>query len=289
MTNDLPLYSVGRNHTDVYHPPPSSLPGKPTKLTLNLAVQIEYALNSEDIEFKVYTPMDVDDLPVNVDESRICTPMDVDETCVTDSSGPEAYSHISTDGSHQTDNTSVGTKESGILALDSHYASNYPGMFARIDGVSKLTDYQTKSPSSTSNQTFLAHSNLGQDLLQQEWESWDSGTLQDQKLMYKKKWKIMRHTKQPFFPFQFRHIPWPIFRSGDRYPEISTPSVEWFIFGETLGRSPTKESKRLAKENLRLFHADKFDLVLRRVLPSERERARHGAEAVCRVLTRHIN
>ncbi|KAJ7923887.1 hypothetical protein B0H13DRAFT_1864504 [Mycena leptocephala] len=285
MTNDLPLYSVGRNHADVDHPPPSSLPGKPTKLTLNLAVQIEYALNSEDIEFKVYTPMDVDESPVSVDESRIYTPMDVDETWVTvwNSSGPEAYSHISMDGSHQADYTSAGSKESGILALDSHYASNYPGMFARID------DYQTKSPLSTSNQTFLVHPNLGQDHLQREWESRDSGTLQDQKIMYKKKWEIMRHTKQPFFPFQFRHIPWPIFRSGDRYPEISTPSVECFIFGKTLGRSPTKESKRLAKENLRLFHADKFDLVLRRVLPLERERARHGAEAVCRVLTRHIN
>ncbi|KAJ7934093.1 hypothetical protein B0H13DRAFT_2262619 [Mycena leptocephala] len=95
-----------------------------------------------------------------------------------------------------------------------------------------------------------------EDLLQQEWESWDSGTLQDQKLMYKKKWEIMRHAKRPIFPFQFRHIPRPTFRSGDRYPEISTPSVECFIFGET---PPTKESKRLAKENLRLFHADKFD------------------------------
>lgn len=84
MTNDLPLYSVGRNHADVDHPPPSSLPGEPTKLTLNLAVQIEYALNSEDIEFKAYTPMDVDESPVSVDESKIYTPMDVDETCELD-------------------------------------------------------------------------------------------------------------------------------------------------------------------------------------------------------------
>ncbi|KAJ7713175.1 hypothetical protein B0H14DRAFT_3016924 [Mycena olivaceomarginata] len=277
MMNDLPLRNVGRNHADVCHLPPSGKPLKDIVLTLNLAVQV--GLKSEDIEFKVYTPMDVDDLPVNVDEPRVYTPMDVDETWVTtwNSTGQEEYCHISMDGSQQAANTS-----------DSH-ASTYPGMFTRFDCASKLTDCQTKSPLSTSNQTFLAPSNFGQHRLQREWERWDSGTLQDQKLMYRKKWEIMRHSKQPLFPFQFRHIPWPIFRSGERYPEINTPSVEYFIFGETRGTPPTEESKRLVKENLKLFHSDKFTLVLGRVLPVDREWARHGAEAVCRVLTRHLN
>ncbi|KAJ7812765.1 hypothetical protein B0H13DRAFT_1925934 [Mycena leptocephala] len=251
--NDLPLRSVGRNHADVCHLPPSGKPLKDIVLTLNLAVQV--GLKSEDIEFKVYTPMDVDDLPVNVDEPRVYTPMDVDETWVTtwDSTGQEEYCHISMDGSQQAANTS---------------------------------DCQTKSPLSTSNQTFLAPSNFGQHRLQREWERWDSGTLQDQKLMYRKKWEIMRHSKQPLFPFQFRHIPWPILRSGERYPEINTPSVEYFIFGETRGTPPTEESKRLVKENLKLFHSDKFTLVLGRVLPVDREWARHGAEVITDPLDR---
>ncbi|KAJ6545954.1 hypothetical protein B0H10DRAFT_1969815 [Mycena sp. CBHHK59/15] len=76
--NDLPtLHRVGWNHADVCHQPPRSLPGKPPKdiqLTLSLVVQVGYALNSEGIKSKVYTPMDVDDPilynPVNVDEPR---------------------------------------------------------------------------------------------------------------------------------------------------------------------------------------------------------------------------
>ncbi|KAJ6618420.1 hypothetical protein B0H10DRAFT_2376379 [Mycena sp. CBHHK59/15] len=87
--NDLPtLHRVGWNHADVCHQPPRSLPCKPPKdiqLTLSLVVQVGYALNSEDIKSKVYTPMDVDDPtlynPVNADEPRVYTPMDVDETC----------------------------------------------------------------------------------------------------------------------------------------------------------------------------------------------------------------
>ncbi|KAJ7868191.1 hypothetical protein B0H14DRAFT_2572435 [Mycena olivaceomarginata] len=85
--------------------------------------------------------------------------------------------------------------------------------------------------------------------LQREWERWDSETLQDQKLMYRKKWEIMRHSKQPLFPFQFRHIPWPIFRSGEIYPEINTPSVEYFT--------------RHAVASLRLYGASIFNKLIR--------------------------
>ncbi|KAJ7930163.1 hypothetical protein B0H13DRAFT_1858993 [Mycena leptocephala] len=209
--NDLPLRNVGRNHAGVCHLPPSGKPLKDIVLTLNLAVQV--GLRSEDIEFKVYTSMDVDDLPVNVDEPR---------------------------------GLLLGT------APDKRNIAAFQWM-------------------EVSKRRTLPHR------LQREWERWDSGTLQDQKLMYRKKWEIMTHSKQPLFPFQFRHIPWPIFRSGERYPEINTPSVEYFIFGETRGTPPTEESK---KENLKLFHSDKFTLVLGRVLPVDREWARHGAEAV---------
>ncbi|KAJ7750174.1 hypothetical protein B0H14DRAFT_2982225 [Mycena olivaceomarginata] len=278
--NDLPtLHRVGWNHADVCHQPPRSLPGKPPKdiqLTLSLVVQVGYALNSEDMESKVYTPMDVDDPtlynPVNVDEPKVYTPMDVDETWVTawNRSHQDTYCDSSMDssmeGSPQAANTS-----------DPTCASTYPGMFVRLDCAPGLTA-SCRPPIRTSSPP----SNSGQHLVQREWESWDSGTLADQKLMYRKKWEIMRRNKQPLFPFQFRHIPWPIFRSGEKYPEINTPSVEYFIFGETRGKPPTKESKRLVKENLKLFHSDKFALVLGRVLPVDREWARH-------LLTRHLS
>ncbi|KAJ6623855.1 hypothetical protein B0H10DRAFT_1943634 [Mycena sp. CBHHK59/15] len=110
--NDLPLRSVGRNHADVCHLPPSGKPLKDIVLTLNLAVQV--GLKSEDIEFKVYTPMDVDDLPVNVDEPK-----------------HRILPHFN------------GWKS----ASGEHF---------RFDCAPKLTDCQTKSPLSTSNQTFLA-------------------------------------------------------------------------------------------------------------------------------------
>ncbi|KAJ7865895.1 hypothetical protein B0H14DRAFT_3133291 [Mycena olivaceomarginata] len=267
------------NDLPTLHRPPRSLPCKPPKdiqLTLSL---VGYALNSEDIESKVYTPMDVDDPtlynPVNVDEPKVYTPMDVDETWVTawNRSHEDTYCNGSIDSSME------GSPQVAITS-DPNCASTYPGMFARLDCAPGLTDCQMKNLLSTSNQNFLPPSNSGQHLVQREWESWDSGTLADQKLMYRKKWEIMKRNKQPLFPFQFRHIPWPIFRSGEKYPEINTPSVEYFIFGETRGKPPTKESKRLVKENLKLFHSDKFALVLGRVLPVDREWARYCAEAL---------
>lgn len=136
---------------------------------------------------------------------------------------------------------------------------------------------------STSNQKCLPPL----DFSQREWESWDSGSLANQKLIYEK-WAIIRHNKQHLFPFQFRHIPWPIFRSHESNPEINTPCLEYFIFGEARGNPPTSESRSLIKRNLNLFHPDKFALVLDRVLPMDRKLASHCAEVVCRVLTRHL-
>ncbi|KAJ6552349.1 hypothetical protein B0H10DRAFT_1964931 [Mycena sp. CBHHK59/15] len=136
--NDLPtLHRVGWNHADVCHQPPRSLPCKPPKdiqLTLSLVVQVGYALNSEDIKSKVYTPMDVDDPtlynPVNADEPRVYTPMDVDETWVTawNSSYQDTYCD-SLDGSPHAANTS-----------DANCASTYPGMFVRFDCGPGFTD-----------------------------------------------------------------------------------------------------------------------------------------------------
>ncbi|KAJ7847916.1 hypothetical protein B0H14DRAFT_2583305 [Mycena olivaceomarginata] len=95
---------------------PRTVPRKPPKdilLTLNPAVQIEYALNSEE---KVYTPMDIEEPPVNVDEPRVYPPMDVDETWVTtwNSTGQEEYCHISMDGSQQAANTSGELADSRV-------------------------------------------------------------------------------------------------------------------------------------------------------------------------------
>ncbi|KAJ7788775.1 hypothetical protein B0H14DRAFT_2947232 [Mycena olivaceomarginata] len=106
------------------------------------------------------------------------------------------------------------------------------------------------------------------------------GPFRPGKRIYKKKWAILRQNKQLLFPFQFRHIPWPIFRSDENNIEINTPSVESFIFGEeTRGIPSTCGSRRLAKQNLKLFHSDKFALILDRVLLLDRECARHCAEA----------
>jgi hypothetical protein len=126
------------------------------------------------------------------------------------------------------------------------------------------------------------------NLVQQQWESWDLAPLRTQKSIYKEKWAVLNHNRQPMFPLEFRHIPWPIFRSVESNLDISTPTVECFLFGETRGTLPTNDSRKPAKHNLRLFHSDKFPSTLERVVPRDRERARGSAETVCRVLTRHL-
>lgn len=95
--------------------------------------------------------------------------------------------------------------------------------------------------------------------------------------------------QESLVPLSIPTHPWPIFRWNETYPEINTPSVEYFILGDTRGNPPTNESRRLAKENLKFFHPDKFALVLDIVLPIDRAWARHYAERVCRILTRHLN
>ncbi|KAJ7899568.1 hypothetical protein B0H14DRAFT_2673697 [Mycena olivaceomarginata] len=263
MMNNLSTSdTVGWNH-NVSYKPPHRMPGIPPRkigLTLNLVAQVVHVIDAQHTESKVDTPMDVDDPgyynPTNVDEPRVYTPMDVDKTC-------DSYEHI--------------------------LRNNYPGMSVGFDSVPGLTDYQMKNPLSTSNQNNLLPSAFSQHLRQREWESWDSGPLPTRQRIYKKKWASLRHNKQLLFPFQFRHIPWPIFRSDEKNIEINTPSVESFIFGETRGIPSTCESRRLAKQNLKLFHSDKFALILDRVLLMDRECARHCAEAVCRILTRHLN
>ncbi|KAJ7852468.1 hypothetical protein B0H14DRAFT_2759870 [Mycena olivaceomarginata] len=255
MMNNLSTFdTVGWNHNDnVSYKPPHQMPGIPPRkirLTLNLSAQVVHVIDTQYTESKVYTPMDVDDPvfynPTNVDEPRVYTPMDVDET----------YEHS--------------------------LRNNYPGMSVGFDfdSVPGLTDYQMKNPLSTSNQNNFLPSAFSQHLRQKEWESWESGPLPNRQRIYKKKWAILRHNKQLLFPFQFRHVPWPIFRSDEKNIEINTPSVESFIFGETQGIPSTCESRRLAKQNLKLFHSDKFAWILDRVLlPMDRERARHCAEA----------
>ncbi|KAJ7797844.1 hypothetical protein B0H14DRAFT_2909232 [Mycena olivaceomarginata] len=238
MMNNLSTFdTVGWNH-NVSYKPPHQMPGIPPRkirLTLNLSAQVVHVIDTQYTESKVYTPMDVDDPvfynPTNVDEPRVYTPMDVDET----------YEHS--------------------------LRNNYPGMSVGFDfdSVPGLTDYQMKNPLSTSNQNNLLPSAFSQHLRQKEWESWESGPLPNRQRIYKEKWAILRHNKQLLFPFQFRHVPWPIFRSDEKNIEINTPI-------------------------LKLFHSDKFAWILDRVLlPMDRERARHCAEAVCRILTRHLD
>ncbi|KAJ7937492.1 hypothetical protein B0H13DRAFT_1852460 [Mycena leptocephala] len=114
--------------------------------------------------------------------------------------------------------------------------------------------------------------------MQHEWESWDLGPLENQRSNYKKKLEILRHTNQPLFPLQFRHIPWPIFRSGSSNLEVNTPVIQHFIFGQTRSTLSTDESVKLAKRNLKFFHSDKFTSTIERVIPIHREWARQTAE-----------
>ncbi|KAJ7799576.1 hypothetical protein B0H14DRAFT_2708688 [Mycena olivaceomarginata] len=289
MMNNLSTFdTVGWNH-NVSYKPPHQMPGIPPRkirLTLNLSAQVVHVIDTQYTESKVYTPMDVDDPvfynPTNVDEPRVYTPMDVDETWETTWNRFPEDNYDSPMGDIQAPNTS-----------DEHsLRNNYPGMSVGFDfdSVPWLTDYQMKNPLSTSNQNNLLPSAFSQHLRQKEWESWESGPLPNRQRIYKEKWAILRHNKQLLFPFQFQHVPWPIFRSDEKNIEINTPSVESFIFGETQGIPSTCESRRLAKQNLKLFHSDKFAWILDKVLlPMDRERARHCAEAVCRILTRHLD
>ncbi|KAJ7801356.1 hypothetical protein B0H14DRAFT_2895820 [Mycena olivaceomarginata] len=220
-------------------------------------------------EDRVYTPMDVDDPALynamNFEESRVYTPMDVDGTGVNPSiSTPEHLINVDTPPENNSDVRSTKT---------------YLGMSVGFESVPELTsDSQMKSPLLTSNQNNLP------SIFCNIW-SGKAG-----KQGYQRKWAILRQHKELGFPLQFRHIPWPVFRTNATTdPEINTPSVEYFIFGETQAITSPHQARRLAKQNLKLFHSDKFTLVLDRVLSMDREWAKYCAEVVCRVLTRHLD
>ncbi|KAJ7867880.1 hypothetical protein B0H14DRAFT_2730472 [Mycena olivaceomarginata] len=244
-----------------------------TRLALNLIALIHTEDSDED---RVYTPMDIDDPALynamNLKSPESTPPMDVDGTGVNPSiSTPEHLINVDTPPENNSDARSTKT---------------YLGMSVGFESVPELTsDSQMKSPLLTSNQNTLPSIFL-QHL---EWESWGSDAL-EQKQGYKRKWAILRRHKELGFPLQFRHIPWPVFRTNATTdPEINTPSVEYFIFGETQAITSPHQARRLAKQNLKLFHSDKFTLVLDRVLSMDREWAKYCAEVVCRVLTRHLD
>ncbi|KAJ7801426.1 hypothetical protein B0H14DRAFT_2895684, partial [Mycena olivaceomarginata] len=237
----LTFDTVGRHHADFCHEAVHLSTVRKTRLTLNLIALIHTEDSDED---RVYTPMDIDDPALynamNFEESRVYTPMDVDGTGVNPSiSTPEHLINVDTPPENNSDARSTKT---------------YLGMSVGFESVPELTsDSQMKSPLLTSNQN-----NLPSIFLQHlEWESWKQG--------YQRKWAILRRHKELGFPLQFRHIPWPVFRTNATTdPEINTPSVEYFIFGETQAITSPHQARRLAKQNLKLFHSDKFTLVLDR-------------------------
>ncbi|KAJ7739725.1 hypothetical protein B0H14DRAFT_2542608 [Mycena olivaceomarginata] len=178
--------------------------------------------------------------------------------------------------------------EEDTKTFEGHNANTYPGRSVGFDCGQWLTDSKMETHSSTWCQNNLPLSVSFPHLDQKEWESWDAVPPLKQKQHYKKKWAVLRGNRQLSFPLEFRHIPWPIFRAGEGNLEINTPSVENFLFGETRGNTSTSESRKIAKDNLRLFHSDKFASTLDTVVPQDKESARESAENVCRVLTRYL-
>ncbi|KAJ7930181.1 hypothetical protein B0H13DRAFT_2264223, partial [Mycena leptocephala] len=277
MTDTQTVGVFDWNHTNVCwqifdHSGQIRQPRRKTELTLNLTAQITYVANSEDDGSRVFTPMDVDDpavySPSDVDNSRLYTPMDVDDS---DSFHPGATAWNSFD-QH---GTSAQHNEE-LQASREPVPSDTP------------PDSKMENRLSTSCLHNPRPSNSLPNLAKKQWENWDLAPLRTQKSIYQEKWGVLKHNRQPLFPLEFRHIPWPIFRSVDSDLEVSTPTVVYFLFGETWGKPPTNDSRKVAKYNLRLFHSDKFASTLERVVPRDRERAREGAETVCRVLTRHL-
>ena len=115
-----------------------------------------------------------------------------------------------------------------------------------------------------------------------EWEisAEHADTAEKKRKIYEKKWMLLNSEHQ-LFPLEFRHIPWPVFHIAERPEDIDQESVECFVFRSSEG----KNRRRAAMNALRLWHVDKLDRVIRRVVPSQRSDVESAAHSICQILT----
>ncbi|KAJ7890209.1 hypothetical protein B0H13DRAFT_1887684 [Mycena leptocephala] len=274
MTDPQTIELFGWNHANLcWQIFDHRQPRRKTELTLNLVAQFTYVANPEDDNSRVYTPMDVDGPAVystmDVDDSKLYTPMDVDDSDGFHPGGTawNTFDHNTTSAQHD--------EELQASSKHVHSKNTPPGGSTNFHGVQGLNKSKMENRLSTSCPNNLRLSSSLPNPVQQQWETWDLAPLQTQKSIYKEKWAVLKQNRQPMFLLEFRHIPWPIFRSAESNLDVSTPTAELSL---TRGTPPTNDSRKLAKHNLRLFHSDKFASTLERVVPRDRERARESAE-----------
>jgi hypothetical protein len=117
--------------------------------------------------------------------------------------------------------------------------------------------------------------------LKHDWEISEehADTIEKRQNIYEKKWKLL-NSEHPLFPLEFKHIPWPVLNLAERPEDIDQEGVERFVFGSFVGIN----RRRAAKKALRLWHLDKLDRVIQRVVPSQRSHVESAANSICKIL-----
>ena len=118
-----------------------------------------------------------------------------------------------------------------------------------------------------------------------DWEisAKDADTPEKKRNIYEQKWRLL-DSKHQLFPLEFRHIPWPVLHLAERPEDIDQEGVEHFVFGSSVGI----DRRRKAKKALRLWHLDKLDRVIRRVVPAHRGDVESAANSICTILTNNL-
>ena len=111
----------------------------------------------------------------------------------------------------------------------------------------------------------------------------DADTIEKRQNIYEKKWKLL-NSKHPLFPLEFKHIPWPVLNHAERPEDIDQEGVERFVFGSFMGIN----RRQATKKALRLWHLDKLDRVIQRVVPSQRSHVESAVNSICKILTRNL-
>ena len=88
-------------------------------------------------------------------------------------------------------------------------------------------------------------------------------------------------------PLNFSSIPWPTFTKPSGLRSITPEAVSSFLLSPN--HSTSQSPRERIKKALRRWHPDKFDRVLKHVVPDERALVEEGAGVVSRILSQLLN
>ncbi|KAI0042958.1 hypothetical protein FA95DRAFT_1584265 [Auriscalpium vulgare] len=100
------------------------------------------------------------------------------------------------------------------------------------------------------------------------------------------KWKTLKTANG----LGWNNFPWPVFRRPSEPEEITPTAVSAYVLSRYSPVDPAKNSKDRIKDQLKLWHPDKFETkYLTRVAEDERDKVKEGAGAVSRALSELLN